>query len=125
MPPVVFCSAPGCNALVAAGRCAKHAARGQKEYDARRGSAARRGYDATWRKFVTWFRGGGGLDPQTADFASAIVARNRCAKCGTAQRLEFDHVQPLRLGGARLDPNNIQPLCASCHARKRRAEMEL
>lgn len=29
-----------------------------------------------------------------------------------------DHVVPINKGGAALDENNLQPLCASCHNRK-------
>lgn len=31
---------------------------------------------------------------------------------------EVDHIKPIRLGGAKLDRNNLQGLCKSCHARK-------
>ena len=29
-----------------------------------------------------------------------------------------DHINPVRLGGDKLDQNNLQPLCTSCHNRK-------
>lgn len=29
-----------------------------------------------------------------------------------------DHIQPISQGGARLDPNNLQTLCITCHSRK-------
>ncbi|MFM7523355.1 MAG: HNH endonuclease [Betaproteobacteria bacterium] len=45
-----------------------------------------------------------------------------CAACGARGRLVaakvVDHVQPVKSGGARFDPSNLQPLCVSCHNRK-------
>jgi 5-methylcytosine-specific restriction protein A len=32
--------------------------------------------------------------------------------------VEVDHIVPIREGGARLDANNLQPLCHTCHSRK-------
>ncbi len=33
-----------------------------------------------------------------------------------------DHITPINQGGDRLDQNNLQSLCNSCHQRKRQAE---
>ena len=41
----------------------------------------------------------------------------KCAKCGSAQKIEVDHVVPLVSGGANTI-DNIQPLCRSCNAQK-------
>ena len=46
-----------------------------------------------------------------------------CRACGT-QATDVDHVIGIEDGGAPLDPENLQPLCAPCHARKTRAEVE-
>jgi 5-methylcytosine-specific restriction endonuclease McrA len=41
----------------------------------------------------------------------------RCTKCGGQERLEFDHVIPLALGGANTG-RNIQLLCETCNRQK-------
>jgi hypothetical protein len=41
----------------------------------------------------------------------------RCVKCGSAERLEFDHVIPVSLGGANT-PRNLQLLCEPCNRGK-------
>lgn len=75
-----------------------------------RGSAASRGYDHRWRKF------------RASLIASDPLKWLTCAVCGETQRstsdIELDHIQPLAEGGARLDPDNLQPLCGRCHRQK-------
>ena len=51
----------------------------------------------------------------------AVRALLRCAVCG-APADEMDHVVPVSEGGSMLDPDNIQPLCRRCHAKKTRQE---
>jgi hypothetical protein len=41
----------------------------------------------------------------------------RCAKCGGRERMEFDHIIPLALGGANTE-RNIQLLCETCNRQK-------
>jgi len=41
----------------------------------------------------------------------------RCVKCGSAERLEFDHVIPVALGGANT-ARNLQLLCEPCNRAK-------
>ncbi|HEU0075354.1 MAG TPA: HNH endonuclease signature motif containing protein [Dehalococcoidia bacterium] len=41
----------------------------------------------------------------------------RCVKCGSNQRLEFDHVIPVALGGADA-ARNLQLLCETCNRSK-------
>lgn len=41
----------------------------------------------------------------------------RCVKCGSNQRLEFDHVIPVALGGANT-ARNLQLLCETCNRSK-------
>jgi len=66
--------------------------------DARRRGATGRHTAAEWAEVVRGFKG-------------------RCAYCGTAGRLERDHVIPLRRGGTN-DISNIVPACPSCNRRK-------
>ena len=41
----------------------------------------------------------------------------KCVQCGARERLEFDHVIPVALGGA-TTPRNIQLLCEDCNRAK-------
>lgn len=41
----------------------------------------------------------------------------RCVRCGSQQRLEFDHVIPLALGGGNT-ARNLQLLCETCNREK-------
>jgi hypothetical protein len=43
--------------------------------------------------------------------------RNECVKCGSKERLEYDHITPLSQGGTN-DFENFQVLCRECHAQK-------
>ena len=103
-----FCAQPGCPALVERGesRCPQHQAARQQAYDARRGTAAERGYDAAHR---TW--------------RAAVLARDPiCKACGQERATYADHIIPLNQGGAKLDLANGQGLCARCHQVKRGKE---
>ena len=44
----------------------------------------------------------------------------RCCECGTAGRLECDHISPLQRepGQDPFDPNGLQTLCRACHIAK-------
>jgi 5-methylcytosine-specific restriction protein A len=61
--------------------------------------------------------------------AARLMAKRRddwrCVKCGAKGRIEVDHIQPLRAGGAAFDLSNLQCLCPACHARKTRIEIGL
>jgi 5-methylcytosine-specific restriction endonuclease McrA len=43
--------------------------------------------------------------------------QGRCTRCGTRERLEFDHIIPVSRGGATTE-RNIQLLCESCNREK-------
>lgn len=86
--------------------------------DARRPSAAARGYGPKW----------------TAARKDYLASNPRCVRCGAPANV-VDHVEPHRLGQARTEDerraalklfwrrSNWQPLCASpCHNRAKQAE---
>jgi len=45
-----------------------------------------------------------------------------CRACGNEASTEADHIIPTRKGGAVWSLDNLQGLCAGCHARKTRRE---
>jgi len=71
------------------------------EHDERRGSARERGYDYRWEKVRDWYR----------------ASHPLCEVCGRPMD-HVDHIVPLRDGGERLDPDNLQSLCKPCHDKK-------
>jgi len=81
-----------------------------KAYDAQRGSSTKRGYDRNWRKARDLYMRRNPLCEfhlqQGQNVAGTLV----------------DHITPLSQGGARLDFNNLQTLCDSCHRIKTLAE---
>jgi 5-methylcytosine-specific restriction enzyme A len=54
----------------------------------------------------------------------AIILRTEplCRICRKSNTLTtatvVDHIIPIRQGGAKLDPSNLQPLCVTCHNSK-------
>ncbi len=79
--------------------------RGFKVAQPPRESAHARGYDRTWQALRLM-----------------ILRRSPlCVKCGQGAS-QVDHIVPIRRGGARLDPDNLQPLCHSCHSSKTATE---
>lgn len=122
------CAEPSCPALVSGqARCPAHTKTAthakNAQHDRTRLSAAKRGYDRTWREFVEYYRSGYDIEADDPRAAEKIIARNRCARCGRRTGLQYDHVVPLSAGGERLDPKNIQPLCDhGCHQAKTRED---
>jgi 5-methylcytosine-specific restriction protein A len=75
------------------------------EVDSLRPSAARRGYDAVWRRV------------RIAHLRREPLCRF-CAERGvTTPATEVDHVVAMADGGAH-DPSNLRSLCKSCHSRR-------
>jgi 5-methylcytosine-specific restriction protein A len=84
--------------------CPRHSAGGFLL--SQRGAPAKRGYDAVWKKARL-----------------VILMRDTvCQICKREPSTQVDHKIPLREGGARLDPLNLQGLCGSCHSRKTACE---
>ena len=107
------CQHPGCGVLVDGrdSRCDRHRRQVAREREGRRDSSTSRGYGSDWqrlrkRKLLT--------DPYCAD----------CKSQGRATlAVEVDHI--IRISerpNLRLDWNNLQSLCQSCHAAKSAAE---
>lgn len=80
--------------------------REQRPQPSPRPSSSSMGYDRRWRRLRSWF----------------LARHPLCEHCKREGRLEpaneVDHITPLRWGGARLDQNNLQALCKSCHSKK-------
>jgi len=72
----------------------------KEAHDARRASAAARGYDAAWRKLR----------------AEHLRRQPNCVVCGRPGKV-VDHIKPVRTyPELRLDPRNLQTMCVSCHS---------
>ena len=58
-----------------------------------------------------------------------LQANPLCANCESVGLITVaqmvDHIEPVRLGGAFWDVDNLQPLCNSCHASKSARERNL
>lgn len=109
-----FCAHPGCNELTASRYCPMHQPAEYTDtaraYDARRGSAAQRGYDARWNRFSKRY-----LAHPDHQFCALHISA-RCA--GRAQCV--DHIRPLAGPDdpGRFDPENLQPACLACNTAK-------
>lgn len=113
MKPPRPCRSPGCPALVRGGTgyCDQHQAEAQRQQDARRGTAAERGYDARWRALRIMFLR---RHPLCADPDGVHT--------GPVPATDVDHIVPKRDGG-RDAWDNLQALCHSCHSRKTAREL--
>lgn len=96
------CSTVGCPNLTEAGKC--KGCRTQAE--AKRGSAAERGYGARWRRTK----------------ARQLRVHPLCADCN-ARATDVHHLDGLGPKGPRgHDPSNLLSLCHSCHSKRTAAE---
>lgn len=101
--PKTPCAAPGCTELTHGRLCPRHEAERKARLDARRGSAAKRGYDARWRKIRQ----------------QVLNEEPLCRFCLEAGRVtsatDVDHID----GNPRNnDRSNLRPLCHECHSRR-------
>lgn len=111
------CQTPGCGGTTKSGaHCAAcvgryKAERAERERErlARLPSPSRRGYDREWQRL-----------------AKQILERDpTCVLCHIRPSEHADHIVPIRdAPDRRLDPTNLQGLCARCHGKKTVAEDE-
>ncbi len=113
------CATPGCSAIVRGGHCSKHRPRivaaqaeAKREIDARRGTAAARGYGSRWQKARVGY----------------LRKHPLCTECDrlgyTTPATEVDHEPPHRGDMAMFwDSATWQGLCKACHSRKTMREV--
>jgi 5-methylcytosine-specific restriction protein A len=107
--PLRPCSAPGCRALTAGGRCEAHRAEGRRAADLRRGSARERLYTTAWDKASRAFIAANPICVDPFGVHGLMPALTECT----------DHIIPHK-GDLDLfwDQANWQPLCKRCNDRK-------
>jgi 5-methylcytosine-specific restriction protein A len=116
------CVHPSCMARVRSGRCPAHAA----QRDRQRGTPHARGYDARWRALRAWFM----QHAEPVGLCGARLpetVRTTSSRCQADGRITLgvrvNHIQPHRRPDGtsdpqlRLDPYNLELLCASCDSR--------
>jgi 5-methylcytosine-specific restriction endonuclease McrA len=89
--PLRRCREPGCTRRQAASRCELHRSR------------QARGYDAAWERIR--------LEILVRDGYRCRIGGPGC----TIRATTVDHIVPLALGGARLDPANLRAACGHCN----------
>jgi len=102
------CRHPGCPKLVYGRYCEEHKKLRDKEYNL----YERDDFTKSFYKTLEW----------------KIVRKNQltiqplceeCLKHGKFIKAEMvDHIVPIKQGGDKFSPNNLQSLCWSCHSRK-------
>ena len=95
------CRAPGCGALTHKAHCPAHARETRRPYERNRLSSCKRGYGRRWQKL-------------------RLLVLNRypvCAHCNREASTDVDHIIP-KADGGKDAMENLQGLCATCHAIK-------
>jgi 5-methylcytosine-specific restriction enzyme A len=102
------CKRSGCPGLVRDGVCSACGplrAQRQADHDARRGTAADRGYDRRWQRIRVRY----------------LRQHPLCVACGSrgivTPATDVDHIVAKRRGGPD-NESNLQALCHSCHSAK-------
>lgn len=113
--PLKPCRWPGCPELVEGAYCDKHRKQMNNEYNQYlRDEDSKKFYNSTaWRKLAR----------------KQLIREPLCSIClkeGRASMAEIaDHIKPITEGGERLDINNLQSLCRSCHNKKHSSKQKL
>ncbi len=101
------CAYPNCPELTTSQYCPTHSKQVAARYDKARGTAAQRGYDATWRKVR----------------AHKLALYPLCQLCETQGRLKpavlVHHIDRDPRNNA---PGNLQSLCVQCHEEEHKSE---
>lgn len=102
------CSYPGCPRLTDGQYCEEHRRLREREYN-------RYGRDESSQNFYT--------SPAWRQARKRQLTEHpfceECLKSGKRTKAAMvDHIVPIRKGGSRLDAENLQSLCWSCHSRK-------
>jgi 5-methylcytosine-specific restriction enzyme A len=108
------CRHPGCGRAVRGGYCDEHQG-AKRQFDRGRGSAAQRGYDRQWERVAD--------ERRRMDF-------HLCQECLKHDRLTtsstVDHIVPIYVRPDwRLEIDNAQVLCHTCHAAKTREDLRM
>jgi len=102
------CGKPGCGELTRKRYCDKHQAEANKTYD-------QHGRDKERKRFYDG-------EPWRAVRARKLAQDRFCEECRKGGTLvlatHVDHIVEIKDGGAKLDMENLQSLCHSCHSRK-------
>lgn len=106
--PKRLCSYPGCPKLVDGGYCEEHKKLTDKQYN-------QYGRDEFSKNFY-----------KTAEWQYARKRQleqypfcEECLKMGKRIKATMvDHIKPIKQGGDKFAPDNLQSLCWSCHSRK-------
>jgi len=111
LAPRTPCTWPHCGALARPGetRCVTH----------RKPTAHARGYTKEWAAYSRAWLAERPWCGQRADGALSGDDSHCARENRRVPARVVDHIVPLRLNGAQLDPTNHQSLCFSCNARKK------
>jgi 5-methylcytosine-specific restriction protein A len=104
LAPLRPCSKAGCSTLARARFCSRQA---------REHSTASRAKSRTVKRSITAWR-----KLRDQQHAKEPLCRECLSRGEVRSAVEVDHIIPLSRGGAELDEDNIQSLCAECHRAK-------
>ena len=106
--PLRPCNYPGCPNLTSTGYCEEH----QKLRDEQYRKYGRDDFSKSFYSTPAW----------RSVRRRQLDAEPYCAECFKEGRIVkasiVDHIVPIKEGGAKYDPKNLQSLCWSCHSRK-------